>query len=50
MQIGEAVGFIDENIIINAFLSTWCEKYKNNITAILDSIKSYLPSVKESIE
>ena len=46
-QIGEAVGFVDENIIINAFLSTWCEKYKDKVTEIVNAIRGYLPPVRE---
>lgn len=44
-QIGEAVGFVDESIIISAFLSTWCEKYKEDVTKILDMIREDLPMV-----
>ena len=44
-QIGEAVGFVDESIIISAFLSTWCEKYKEDATKILNLISSDLPFV-----
>ena len=44
-QIGEAVGFVDESIIISAFLSTWCEKYKEDVTRILDTIRTDLPLV-----
>lgn len=44
-QIGEAVGFVDESIIISAFLSTWCEKYKDDVSRILDVIGADLPLV-----
>ena len=44
-QIGEAVGFVDESIIISAFLSTWCEKYKDDVSRILDLIGADLPLV-----
>ena len=49
-QIGEAVGFVDESIIISAFLSTWCEKYKEEVAKILDLIRSDLPLVSEQVE
>ena len=42
-QIGEAVGFVDESVIVNAFLSTWCSHYKDEVTALLDKIKNQLP-------
>mgnify|MGYP003100147130 FL=1 len=41
-QIGEAVGFVDESVIVNAFLSTWCSHYKDEVTALLDKIKNQL--------
>ena len=46
-QIGEEVGFVDENIIINAFLATWCEKYKEKVSEIIQSIEPKLPHVKQ---
>lgn len=46
-QIGEKVGFVDENTIINAFLTTWCEKYPDEVEKILSGIESYLPCVTE---
>lgn len=42
-QIGEAVGFVDESVIVNAFLLTWCSHYKDEVTALLDKIKNQLP-------
>ena len=42
-QIGEAVGFVDESVIVNAFLSTWCSHYKDEVAALLDKIKNQLP-------
>ena len=42
-QIGERVGFVDENIIIDSFLSTWCEKYKSDVEKFLKKIKDDLP-------
>ena len=47
-QIGEAVGFVDENIIAGAFLSTWCEKYPEEVNKMLEQIKKYLPFVTAS--
>lgn len=42
-QIGERVGFVDENIIQDAFLTTWCEKYSDEAKSFLLKIESYLP-------
>lgn len=42
-QIGERVGFIDENIIRNAFLSTWCERYKEESESIIKMLEKILP-------
>ncbi len=44
-QIGEKIGFIDENVIENAFLSTWSEKYVEEAQNIIRSIEQYLPVV-----
>ena len=44
-QIGEQVGFIDENIIRDAFLSTWCQKYQNEVKELISQIDTYLPYV-----
>ena len=41
-QIGEKIGFIDENIIENAFLSTWSEKYEEEAKEMIKKIKQYL--------
>lgn len=46
-QIGERVGFVDENIIRDAFLTTWCEKYPDEVNKIIQDISSYLPYIKE---
>lgn len=46
-QIGESVGFVDEKIIINAFLSTWCEKYKDKVSELLQQINQWLPFVSD---
>ena len=45
-QIGERVGFIDENIIRSAFLSTWCQKYQNEVKELILQIDKYLPHIK----
>lgn len=44
-QIGEKIGFIDENIIENAFITTWCEKYQEEVQSLIDQIKQFLPIV-----
>lgn len=46
-QIGERVGFINENIIRGAFLSTWCEQYPQEVKDFLDKIRNVLPKVDE---
>jgi len=45
-QIGEKIGFIDENVIENAFLTTWSEKYEEEAQAMIQRIKQYLPVVR----
>ena len=45
-QIGEKLGFIDENVIKSAFITTWAEKYKNEVQDIINKIKQYLPIVR----
>jgi hypothetical protein len=45
-QIGERVGFVDENIIQDAFLTTWSEKYSDEARRILDNIREYVPTLK----
>lgn len=43
--IGEKIGFIDENVIQEAFLSTWCVQYKEEVQKILNEIREYLPTL-----
>ena len=35
-QLGEALGFINENVVEEAFLTTWCEQYKEEVNKIVD--------------
>lgn len=42
-QIGEKIEFIDENVIENAFLSTWSEIYVEEAQNMIKSIEQYLP-------
>lgn len=49
-QIGEKVGFVAENIVIDAFLTTWCEYYPDEVVKILDQIREFLPHVSEKPE
>ena len=44
-QIGERIGFVDENIVQNAFLTTWCEKYKEEAQNMVNKIRQYLPII-----
>lgn len=44
-QIGEQIGFIDKNVIENAFLTTWSEKYIDETQDMIQKIKQYLPMV-----
>ena len=46
-QIGEKVGFVSENIIIDAFLTTWCEHYPDEVAKILDQIREFLPRISD---
>lgn len=48
-QIGEQIGFIDENVIESAFLSTWSEKYKTEAQDMIKKIKKYLPVIRREI-
>lgn len=49
-QIGENVGFVAENIIIDAFLTTWCEQYPDEVGQVLNQIKNFLPHVSDKME
>lgn len=49
-QIGEKVGFVAENIIIDAFLTTWCEQYPDEVEQILNPIKKFLPHVLDKTD
>ena len=42
-QIGERLGFINEEVIRTAFLQTWCEVYNVQVNEFVSSIKEYLP-------
>lgn len=42
-QIGEKLLFINENIVREAFLSTWCEEYSNEVAEFLNKINEKLP-------
>ena len=44
-QIGEKIGFVDENIIEDAFLTTWSEKFEDECKDLIKEIKQYLPIV-----
>lgn len=44
-QIGEDIGFVDENIIQNAFFSTWCEKYPDEVKSILENICEFISEI-----
>lgn len=44
-QIGEKLGFIDENVISDAFLATWSEKYSDTAQEIIKEIRNYLPVI-----
>lgn len=47
-QIGEKAGYIDEGTVIEAFLSTWCENYPEEVNDTLQSIQNYLPKVTDN--
>lgn len=42
-QLGEKLGFISEEVVMEAFLSTWCECYSNELNDFLNSVNDYLP-------
>lgn len=42
-QIGEKLGFINENIIRSAFLTTWCERYPDKVDSFLGKFDAYIP-------
>lgn len=42
-QIGERIGFINENVVREAFLSTWTEIYAENTSSFLEKIYRFLP-------
>lgn len=47
-QIGERVGFVNENIIRGAFLSTWCEEYPDEIEKFLKPLRDIIPKVSDN--
>ncbi len=48
-QIGEKLGFVSANVIRDAFLTTWCEFYQDEVRAMLDSLRDQLPLIKNNI-
>lgn len=42
-QIGEKLGFVNENVVKSAFLATWCEEYKEEVSEIINKINLHLP-------
>ena len=44
-QIGEKLGFVNENTIREAFQTTWCELYPEKVKALLNLIMDFLPKV-----
>ena len=49
-QIGEKTGFVAENVIIDAFITTWCEYYPDEVAKLLDQIKDYLPQMSDDTQ
>ncbi|MBR1629414.1 MAG: AAA family ATPase [Lachnospiraceae bacterium] len=45
-QIGEKLGFVNENVIRDAFLATWCEQYPDKVADMLNPISKYLPRIR----
>lgn len=46
IQIGDKLGYLSEDNVRTAFLSTWCEIYGDKVTAFTDQIVRYLPKEK----
>ena len=46
VQLGEGLGFLSENTVVEAFLSTWCEKYTDEVNKLLDAIDDYIPRIQ----
>ena len=42
-QIGEKLGFVNESVVRDAFLTTWCEKYPQKVQGFLKDIIEFLP-------
>lgn len=49
-QIGEKIGFVNENIVISAFLATWCEENSELVSEFLSKIDKVLPKSKTVVE
>lgn len=45
-QIGEKLGFINENVIRAAFMATWCERYPDAVKDFLENCKDMMPLLK----
>lgn len=49
-QIGEKIGFVNENFVRGAFLSTWCEAYSEVVNDFLEKIQQFLPRDKTIVK
>ena len=45
-QIGEKLGFINEEVIRQAFITTWCDMYTEKVNAFLERIRRFLPRMR----
>ena len=45
-KIGERLGFINENVVRAAFLTTWCELYQEKVIQFLDQLYDFLPKTR----
>lgn len=46
-QVGERLGFLSEDVVVEAFLTTWCETHKVEVNKLFELFKDYLPKYKE---
>lgn len=48
-QVGKELGFVSEDVVKSAFLSTWVNKYPDDVALILNPIKNLVKSKKQDI-
>lgn len=43
VQLGAKLGYLSESVVIEAYISTWCEKYVQEVEEFLAKLDKYLP-------